>query len=129
MRCRWIIRALLIFLILLCLLGWPWSATRHAWVNYSYRDHYLLAATSWGGVTLGCGTGWSDGWHAGIIAKPDPHFLPDEGTLGFRCEKSASEKYPATLLTVPYWFLLALFSALLLLAWHRTAPPPPASKL
>ena len=125
MKRRWFIRSLFMVPILLCIVGWGWSVTHSTWVGY-HTNHYLLfAETETGGVGLR-GTiiesEVTNGWTFENNSQDERHLLNPEyiSSLGFFVRHFGS----VTILVVPYWFLILVFSGLLWLVWRRTPPKP-----
>src|ERR1035437_8125782 len=128
---RWIIRIVFMMPILLCVGGWGWSGMYHSSASYSHDGHWVGCGSGWGVVTVSLGrwSGTPDGWECDDAYKQDDFILEPPDTpdshyfLGFRRLNHGLET-PAYWydFTVPYWFLIAMFSAVLFLVWRKTRP-------
>jgi hypothetical protein len=124
---RWLIRALFILPILLCVVGWVWSGTHFSWTKYSHEGSYVACTASRGVICVKFdGRGTSNGWACGVDSR-DAHFWPvdypdSRSYLGFRfaCfDEMARYDY---LFAVPFWFLIIVSSAVLFFVWRKTRP-------
>jgi hypothetical protein len=129
----WLIRSLFTLPLLLCLAGWAWSARDFAYITYR-NDVGLLGCASSSGV-VAVALGWDSmmpaGWHCEVSPQDHPHAWPkydpnfDFSFLGFGLAHNMAMATHGYLLCAPYWFLLLVFSALLLLVWRKTRPAKP----
>jgi len=142
---RWIIRGLFVLPILLCVAGWWWSVWHSGYLAILAR-----VPRPDGGTRIAPSTAWGTGWgllswdhtrlhgtYAGwrFQAVPiemqivPPGFTSFEHTdsscsfLGF-CYYNIRNGW-AMGVDVPYWFLIVVFSAILLLVWRWTRPSKP----
>ena len=122
MKRRWIIRSIFILPILLCIVGWGWSAGHSGDVWYWTGVTGVSCSTGWGSVGV-CTIysrvpDWEPGWHCEVVPTDEIRFLFG-AHLGF--VYSSTPIY--THVYVPYWFLILVFSAVLLFVWRKTRKP------
>ena len=122
MKRRWFIRSLFMLPILLCLIGWGWSAGYLSGVKYQGQGWRVRLAMRGGMIEV---EHWRDdfgqrGLH--LVNWPGPLcFWPGMGHhLGFGYLYGSYEKHIA----LPFWFLILVFSGLLWFVWRQTRPKP-----
>jgi len=116
--------------VLLCVAGWGWSINHAGMLAYWYPPRYVGFTTGSGTASIQFGRvstmgGFEGGWIRLADSVP-ASFLPDPPRyLGFvfDWESTVGGGYGLTV-KVPYWFLVAIFGVLLLLAWRKTRPKP-----
>ena len=135
MKRRWFIRICFMLPILLCVGGWIWSATHLGIISIGHAGHWVEWQASQGGlsVTWGTGEGRFNGWYCGGGDRAyEAHYWPTNSSryylgflYGYYAKKDGSS---VSYLEVPFWFLIIVTSAILYLAWRKTAQPksPPA---
>ena len=129
---RWFIRSCFSLPILLSIVGWGWSVGQSATVRYYHAGYVVACTTNWGVVRLwGGATDPRETWWPGPLSKvvytpPLAHFLiPNDSHyfLGFGY-LSRSDYHFAS---IPYWFLIIVFSLALFFVWRKTRMPNPAT--
>ena len=122
MKRRWIIRSIFMVPLLLCIVGWGWSANHGGRIAYCYGNKAITYGTEWGCFEIGYMLrSPSDGWHCGA-SELAPHFLPPHSILGFVSSSYAVMDWHVMLL--PYWFLILVFSSVLFFVWCKTQTKP-----
>jgi len=134
MKRRWFIRALFMLPLLLCILGWSWSAKHYGCIQYAYAGRLFGCISASGVVNLEIGTdkGRYDGWdwefssgdHPSQYWPPDPNF---NAFLPFSIETDtlvggAGPVGKVYYLIFPYWFLILIFSVILFFVRRKTRP-------
>ena len=129
MRRRWIIRAVFMLPILLCVGGWVSSSYRFSCIRYSNGGH-TVQIRSWGRcveLDIGRDSGLPNGFACRVISLSygDIWIWPDQGPkmhsfLGFSFGSAGLAPVQLYELYVPYWFLIAISSAVLFLVWRNT---------
>ena len=134
MRRRWIIRGIFVVPILLCVVGWGWSAGHYAQICYSTRTANFTCLAESGTVVLAGGMGQQGSlgvstvyyallsprfWPAIRVGKGDTDF-GDHYYAGFSFEYVHTADDWDIWCGVPYWFLILVFSAVLLVVWRKT---------
>ena len=129
MRRRGLIRGLFLLPLLLCVGGWAWSVTHGSTITYCQGDHFGGCESSWGLITvyLGRGTGMPRGWVCQDNPAPAPNFWPRDtpdshAFIGFGLGRMLYEPGTVYWLSMPYWFLIVVFSAVLFFVWRKTRP-------
>jgi len=132
---RTIIRGLFMLPISLCIVGWGWSFRHNGAIWFSrYRGPYLICYTEDGYIGLKYGGrdgpgGYPFSGGSGFDCEVTtdggfPNFWPGYGpnrVLGFSFLKDMPSQIKAT---VPYWFLILIFSGVLWIVWRKTRPKP-----
>ena len=122
MKRRWLIRSIFMLPILLCIVGWCWSAGHGGWIGYYHGAEFVGCETFWGVVRLGT-SGPGPGCCCGVDSAPEICFLlPNDPQtfLGFGYFFISPERH----VYVPYWFLILAFSAILFFVWRKTRTKP-----
>jgi len=134
---RWLIRAVFLLPLLLCLAGWALSITHVASLTYTHAYTVFNCNTIHGALWFRRDRNpppldaWAtpDGWQAECFAytskgqfwpRSEPG-SPWPACLGFTCEVSTDH----FAVQIPYWFLIPIASLLLFVAWRKTAPKKP----
>jgi hypothetical protein len=124
MRRRWIIRGLFMLPVLLCVGGWGWSTTFSCWVTYSHHLQ-IFGCRSMGGAvgvySLKTFFITPDGWLIATRHEERACFWPPQN-LGFHIGRSESSAGICHQIVIPYWFLILVFSVVLLFLWPKIQP-------
>ena len=128
MKRRWIIRSIFMLPILLCIVGWEWSATHSFGMLYSHYDYFFCCNTYWGCVSATYQrfdlTSQPGAWDFAINST-DHHFLWASANFTHQFLGFAYKVEPHLYtLVAPYWFLILVFSGVLWIVWRRTRPKP-----
>jgi hypothetical protein len=133
---RWLIRAVFMLPILLCVGGWGWSARHGSVINYRQGERYLIGSSLWGSLDVSTGGGMTatadmpEGWQCGELRYAHTHFFwpndrPDSTFLGFRIGNNGGMSSGAFFeVRVPHWSLIVVFSLVLFFVWRKTRPNP-----
>jgi hypothetical protein len=129
---RWIIRAVFMLPILLCVGGWAVSTKYSAQINYSYGGYRTGCGMLGGVVNLDRGVwpnsevGWSYDGFPVKFRLIEPSHLKAPAFLGFKYDHIdgpfIGEPFELKIVFVPFWFLIVVFSAALLVVWRKTRP-------
>ncbi len=131
---RRIIRGIFMVPILLCLVGWGWSAGHYAEICYSTKTAGLICFAQSGTVGLegGAGRRGSLGVSTFSEALPEGRSWPpirvgtsdtdygDHSYAGFSFEYTHTADDWDIWCGVPFWFLIIVFSAVLFFVWRKT---------
>jgi hypothetical protein len=129
---RWLIRAVFMLPILLCVGGWGFSVQHGGWVSYAHSSRLVDFGTAWGtiDVTIALFPGEPDGLDWLAHPMDSFHFWPyvDQAyhpVFGFGFRRLVDTNPPNSdfyTLYVPYWFLIVVFSLILSFVWRKTRP-------
>lgn len=81
-----------------------------------------MCGTEAGVILLGRGAcvGEVDGCRYTVTPLAHARALPQDGLVGFRYDSVFSTERHSDILSVPYWFFIVLFSAILFVVWRKT---------
>ena len=134
---RWFIRSCFMLPILLCVGGWGWSGTHYSFIKYSHDGISKQLASSSGVVTVNFeGERGSrplfeepDGWECGVTPVAPAQFWPKvdpalhlHSLFGFSIGGPFLFVRSGYEYSIPYWFLILVFSLTLFYAWRKTGP-------
>ena len=117
--------------VLLSLITWAWSTTHNSTVGYIHRGNGVAVGTNSGVVAVLLLTGTpADGWLALTARQSPEYFYPNEPPdylvyfIGFGLGHQSGGGSDYYALSLPYWFLIILFSLLLCVVIRITRPRP-----
>jgi hypothetical protein len=138
---RWFIRSIFILPILLCVVGWGWSVNHAGGIAYQGSENYFGCITYAGKFSvcyepdLRQNFGWNwwawrqtpDWGESDLSSNDNPEIANDNVKIafaGFRFEKGifGSEATEQYLGSIPFWFLILIFSISLYFVWRKTKP-------
>ena len=128
MKRRWFIRCLFMLPILLCVGGWAWGRMYNGYVRFTHDGSWIGCVQSDGVIGVGVGGrfGLPNGWNHEVALRDGlRHFWrpwPDPAFLGFRISHHPQDMGGWYCLSLPYWFLIIVFSLVLFFVWRKTRP-------